>query len=95
MEGVAKLRVRRFLGLFWPIFPFFDGVNIRKPILTPSKKGKIGSKEPENRQNLSFAIPSMDCQLEIDQTQCCGNSQSRTHEVARRGSVQFSEKPWI
>ena len=27
-------------------------------ILPPEKKRKIGSKEPENRQNLSFAIPS-------------------------------------
>jgi hypothetical protein len=27
-------------------------------ILPPEKKRKIGSKEPENRQNLSFATPS-------------------------------------
>jgi len=28
-------------------------------ILPPEKKRKIGSKEPENRQNLSFATPSL------------------------------------
>jgi hypothetical protein len=57
-EGVAKLRVRRFSGLFWPIFRFFSGGNIRNVDITPEKKRKIGSKEPENRQNLSFATPS-------------------------------------
>jgi hypothetical protein len=53
-EVVAKLKVRRFSGLFWPLFAFFEGSNIRKLILLPSKKSKIGSKEPENRQNLKF-----------------------------------------
>jgi hypothetical protein len=34
-EGVAKLKVRRFSGLFWPIFRFFSGGNIRNVDITP------------------------------------------------------------
>ncbi len=57
-EAVAKLRIRRFLGLFWPILHSFFGGHIRKLILPPKKECKIGSKEPKNRQNLSFATAS-------------------------------------
>jgi len=57
-EGIdllRKLRGRRFWGLFWPIFDLNDGGNILMSILSLSFKSKIGSKEPENRQNLSYA----------------------------------------
>jgi hypothetical protein len=47
-----SVRVRRFSGLFWPIFDFFAGVIYEVSILPPQKESKIGSKEPENRQNL-------------------------------------------
>ena len=43
---------------FWPIFASFRGDHIRKLILSPRKEAKIGSKEPEIRQNLSFATTS-------------------------------------
>ena len=47
-EGVAKLRVRRFSGLFWPIFRFFSGGNIRNVDITPLKKnGKSAQKNPK------------------------------------------------
>jgi hypothetical protein len=51
---LAQLRVRRFLGLFWPIFDSACGGNILLLILPPQAESKIGSKEPENRQNLNF-----------------------------------------
>ncbi len=54
IRPLAYFRVRRFLGLFWPIFDFFSGGHIRMLILPPEKKSKIGSKEPENRQNLNY-----------------------------------------
>jgi hypothetical protein len=61
-EPLAKFRVRRFWGLFWPIFDSFSGGYIRMLILPPEKESKIGSKEPENRQNLIFASGSQGIQ---------------------------------
>jgi hypothetical protein len=43
-EGVAKLRVRRFSGLFWPIFRFFSGGN--RPLANLSFCRFWGSFEP-------------------------------------------------
>ncbi len=54
LRPLSKLRIRRFSGLFWPIFDSFCGGSIRNLIQSPQKESKIGSKEPENRQNLSF-----------------------------------------
>ena len=58
LEGIAKLRVRRFLEDFWPNFDSFSWGNIRKLILSPEKESKIGSKSPKNRQNLNLQTPS-------------------------------------
>jgi hypothetical protein len=44
LEPVLILRLRRFSGLFWPIFDFFEGGHIRMLILPASKKSKIGQK---------------------------------------------------
>ena len=58
LEGVAKLRLRRFSGVFWPVFdPNFRG-NIRMLILSLKFGSKTGSKEPENRQKLNISAPS-------------------------------------
>jgi hypothetical protein len=46
--------VRRFSGLFWPLFDSNCRGNIRKLILPLQFGSKIGSKEPENRQNINF-----------------------------------------
>jgi hypothetical protein len=57
-EVVVQLRVRLFLGLFWSILHFFARGNINLRILSLAKKCKVDSKEPENRQNLSFTTTS-------------------------------------
>jgi len=49
-----------FRDYFGRFSVFFQGVISTLRILPPEKKRKIGSKEPENRQNLSFATPSED-----------------------------------
>ncbi len=54
LEAAHKPRLRRFLGLFWPLFDSFCGGSIRKWIQPPQKESKSGSKEPENRQKLSL-----------------------------------------
>jgi hypothetical protein len=46
------IRVRRFSGLFWPIFDCFRGGNINFVYDPRENNRKVGSKEPENRQNL-------------------------------------------
>jgi hypothetical protein len=46
--------VRRFSRLFWPLFDSNCRGNIRKLILPLQFGSKIGSKEPENRQNINF-----------------------------------------
>jgi hypothetical protein len=51
---LSKLMVRRFSGLFWPLFDSNCRGNIRKLILPLQFGSKIGSKEPENRQNINF-----------------------------------------
>ncbi len=40
LRPFSKLRVRRFSGLFWPIFDFFCGDSIRNKIQSPQKKSK-------------------------------------------------------
>ena len=47
-----------FRDYFGRFSVFFQGVIYAMLILPPEKERKIGSKEPENRQNLSFATPS-------------------------------------
>ncbi len=56
-RGVLTFRLRRFWGLFWPIFDSFCGDCIRMLILSPQKESKIGSKEPKNRQKLNVRLP--------------------------------------
>ena len=53
-ETVHKPRLRRFSGLFWPLFDSFFGGIYFFTILPPKKESKIGSKEPENRRKLGL-----------------------------------------
>ncbi len=53
LETVNGLRLRRFLGLFWPIFDSNFGGNIQSLIFPPKFESKIGSKELKNRQKLN------------------------------------------
>ncbi|MGE3535624.1 MAG: hypothetical protein AB7H48_12470, partial [Parachlamydiales bacterium] len=48
-EPIPVIWLRRFLGLFWPIFDPNNGVNIRELILTPS----FGSKSRLKRTRKS------------------------------------------
>jgi hypothetical protein len=54
IRPLSKLMVRRFSGLFWPLFDPNCRGNIRKLILPLQFGSKIGSKEPEKRQNINF-----------------------------------------
>jgi len=56
-----------FRDYFGRFSVFFQGVIYAMLILPPEKKRKIGSKEPENRQNLSFATPSNNRDLSVCQ----------------------------
>jgi hypothetical protein len=47
--------VRRFLGLFWPIFVSFVGGYINIRILPPTKETKIGQNNPKKRRTISYA----------------------------------------
>ncbi len=84
--------IRRFSGLFWPPCSqgdLFCGVHIDKSIWTPQNKSKIGSKEPENRQNLSYErglimIPAISFSLHeaISNNHSLGDIQKFIHPVA-------------
>ena len=67
-EGVAKLRVRRFSGLFWPNFHSFLGVNIRYVDINPQKRMEIGLKRTRKTTEPSFATPS-----EVKSSQSAGS----------------------
>jgi hypothetical protein len=54
IRPLSKLMFCRFSGLFWPLFDSNCRGNIRKLILPLQFGSKIGSKEPENRQNINF-----------------------------------------
>src|SRR5690606_40983339 len=58
LEPIPVMRLRRFSGLFGPIFDPFCGGCILLSILPPQKRSKIGPKEPENRQKLITGIGS-------------------------------------
>ena len=58
LEAVCELRLRRFSGLFWPLFDSNLGVIYEMLILPPKFESKIGSKEPENRQKLKSQTAS-------------------------------------
>jgi hypothetical protein len=59
-EPVPVKRLRRFWGLFWPLFDSFRGGSISRSILPPRKELKSGSKEPQNRQKLFTGTGSSD-----------------------------------
>ncbi len=51
---LSKLRVRRFSGLFWPIFDFFCGDSIRNKIQSPQKESKTRLKRTRQSTEPSF-----------------------------------------
>ena len=58
LGSVPQRLLRRFSGLFWPLFDLNLGGNIPCRYCPPNLKSKIGSKEPENRQkNLYGTLP--------------------------------------
>jgi hypothetical protein len=58
LETISEFRLRRFSGLFWPIFETIFERFIRK-LINPSKiVSKIGSKKPKNRHKLNPEIVS-------------------------------------
>jgi lipoprotein-releasing system ATP-binding protein len=67
MTGTSPTNIlRRFSRVFWPIFEFFSGGHIRKLLLPPEKKSKIGSKELENQLKLINGIGSREIVLRAD-----------------------------
>jgi hypothetical protein len=53
-EGVYKLRVRRFSGLFWPILSFFCGGHINFVYDPHKKSSKSAQKNQKIELNLNL-----------------------------------------
>jgi Co/Zn/Cd efflux system component len=54
IRPLSKLMVRRFSGLFWPLFDSNCRGNIRKLILPLQFESKSGQNNPEKRRTINF-----------------------------------------
>lgn len=87
----AKLRLRRFSGLFWPIFDSKFRGNIRNLILPLSFESKIGSKEPKNRQKLNSQTVSKEANVLF----LAEDQEAIVHELVRLIHKEIREEKYF
>jgi hypothetical protein len=64
-RSLSKLRVRRFSGLFWPIFDSFCGGSIRSLIQPPQNESKTWLKRTQKSTEPEFRKRSKECCISI------------------------------